>query len=140
MGRSKEGIPLAPANAGPGAEPNYEQDLDGLQCPFSAHIRKANPRRTKAVAFIRLPLFRRGAPWKDGENEGMHFLAFQSNIREVFGFMMQNWMNDPNFPQPGAGVDALLGPGQPFVNMMGGEFFFAPSMAFFKQWDASLPI
>ena len=89
---------------------------------------------------------------------GLLFMCFQSNIARQFGFMQKNWANNLNFVQPQTGIDPVIGqqaigeaslaqqwppqwgePGkQPFdfgrfVTMKGGEFFFAPSLAFLRR-------
>lgn len=89
---------------------------------------------------------------------GLLFMCFQSNIARQFGFMQKNWANNLNFVQPQTGIDPVIGQqaigeaslaqqwppqwGQPgkqpfdfgqFVTMKGGEFFFAPSLAFLRH-------
>ena len=85
---------------------------------------------------------------------GLLFMAYQSNIGNQFEFTQSSWANNPNFVKGGTGVDPVIGQGgiQPqnhpagwndagapkspslfanFVSMKGGEYFFAPSLAFF---------
>ncbi|MDH4393454.1 MAG: hypothetical protein QE285_18780 [Aquabacterium sp.] len=46
VGHALAGLPLVDAPAGQPNDFDYSQDQDGAQCPFSAHIRLANPRET----------------------------------------------------------------------------------------------
>ena len=88
---------------------------------------------------------------------GLLFLCFQSSIENQFNFMQTRWCNAKNFVQPNVGVDPLVGqtgdqPREPqkwpkkwgesetqeytfdqWVNMKGGEYFFAPSISFLKS-------
>jgi Dyp-type peroxidase family len=89
---------------------------------------------------------------------GLLFMCFQSNIARQFGFMQKNWANNLHFVQPETGIDPVIGQqaigeaslaqqwppqwGEPgkqsfdfghFVTMKGGEFFFAPSLAFLRR-------
>jgi Dyp-type peroxidase family len=90
---------------------------------------------------------------------GLLFMSYQSNLIDQFEFTQRRWANDPSFdfngPQP-VGIDPVIGQGadkdsfqrypvkwqigplsEPqkfagFVEMRGGEYFFAPSLSFFK--------
>ncbi|HEY9803421.1 MAG TPA: Dyp-type peroxidase [Leptolyngbyaceae cyanobacterium] len=84
---------------------------------------------------------------------GLLFLCFQANIENQFNFIQARWSNPKNFVQVGVGPDPLIG--QPEgtqkwpqkwgesetedhkfelpVKMMGGEYFFAPSLSFLKN-------
>jgi Dyp-type peroxidase family len=89
---------------------------------------------------------------------GLLFMCFQSSIANQFAFMQRAWANDENFLNQGTGLDPIIGEGAQganasaqqwpvewggaatkpfsfagFVHMKGGEFFFAPSMAFFDN-------
>ncbi len=89
---------------------------------------------------------------------GLLFMCFQSNIARQFGFLQKSWANNLNFVQPATGADPVIGQKAPsqaplaqqwplqwgqqgkkpfdfgqFVTMKGGEFFFAPSLAFLKD-------
>jgi Dyp-type peroxidase family len=84
---------------------------------------------------------------------GLLFMCFQSSIANQFAFIQQKWVNDVSFPNVGNacldplagrmnGSDPQLWPccwgSNPsvrfdfhgFVTLKGGEFFFAPSLAF----------
>ena len=83
---------------------------------------------------------------------GLLFMAYQSDLRNQFEFTQQAWVNEPNFVQDGVGIDPVIGQaatsaGQQwiskwgvsmnparfdfsgFVTMLGGEYFFAPSLS-----------
>ncbi|CCI15396.1 conserved hypothetical protein [Microcystis aeruginosa PCC 9807] len=87
------------------------------------------------------------------KDSGLLFLCFQANIENQFNFMQARWANPKNFVQVNVGPDPLIG--QPegtqkwpkkwgeseteeykfklWVNMKGGEYFFAPSLSFLKN-------
>jgi Dyp-type peroxidase family len=162
VGRFPNGTPAVPtATVDPTADFNdfhYSEDPDGAKCPFHAHIRKTNPRgdipntpleRARRVV-------RRGITYGDRPDLsvrpeygiGLLFMCFQSNLDQ---FVIQQEGSDGNdFISDGVGVDAVIGqnsaPGPQtwpstgtvkftmanLVKMKGGEYFFAPSMAFLK--------
>jgi Dyp-type peroxidase family len=89
---------------------------------------------------------------------GLLFMAYNANLTNQFVFTQQSWANAVAFPSAGVGVDPIIGQGagtssaqtwpvswdnaaggaQPqnfagFVTMRGGEYFFAPSLTFFKN-------
>ncbi len=90
---------------------------------------------------------------------GLLFMAYQADISRQFEFTEAAWANNENFVRPGTGIDPVLGqsnsqPPQPqkhragwndagapvasslfanFVSLKGGEYFFAPSIAFFSK-------
>ena len=91
---------------------------------------------------------------------GLLFVCFQASIANQFAFMQRSWADTEAFLIGGTGVDPVIGqvPGggpapiaqqwpkqwgqagtvQPFsfgqfVTLKGGEFFFAPSIAFLKS-------
>lgn len=97
---------------------------------------------------------------KPEEKVGLLFMAYQSNIEEQFEFTQQSWANNANFhfgsPSQPVGIDPVIG--QPrggisqryplnygagplsdpfdfsgFVTLKGGDYFFAPSLSFFKR-------
>lgn len=87
------------------------------------------------------------------KDSGLLFICFQSSIENQFNFMQARWANPKNFVQVNVGPDPLIG--QPegtqkwpkkwgkseteeynfklWVNMKGGEYFFAPSLSFLKE-------
>lgn len=156
----------------------FDGDRDGLLCPWAAHIRKAYPRNDvrgdvgptraevdRAEAFTQTHrMLRRGIAFgpeltadealsgTTTEERGLLFACYVTNIGDQFEFVQQRWVNNNDFVQPGAGVDAIIGQsagggplpflgGMPFVggakpvlqldrfvHMEGGEYFFAPSL------------
>ena len=88
---------------------------------------------------------------------GLLFMAYNASLAKQFVFTQASWANSAGFPTAGAGVDPVIGQGasagpgpawredwdEPasgvdnfdfhgFVTMRGGEYFFAPSLTFFK--------
>jgi Dyp-type peroxidase family len=98
---------------------------------------------------------------------GLLFMCFQQSIPNQFGFMQVAWANNPSFVNPifneaqaPTGLDPIIGQGphsnqnwppvwgnaatkpfdfSGFVNMKGGEYFFAPSIAFLRSLGEPLP-
>jgi Dyp-type peroxidase family len=86
---------------------------------------------------------------------GLLFMSYQASISNQFEFIQSKWVNNPDFPHKGDGSDPILGQGGPsngafavdygnaaslqkesfnsFVTLKGGEYFFAPSIAFLKS-------
>jgi Dyp-type peroxidase family len=85
---------------------------------------------------------------------GLLFMAYQSDIGNQFEFTQSSWANSESFVKPATGVDPVIGRGgamkqthragwgdasapthesrfADFVTLKGGEYFFAPSLAFF---------
>ncbi len=137
----------------------YEDtDKHGRQCPYHAHIRKSNPRGQGILVGERF-ITRRGIPYgaKDSaEKKGLLFMCFQSNLKRQFNFLQKAWCNKASFPvlKGHTGIDPLIGQGNDsgqnwpkqynstdeikfdfsgFIKMMGGEYFFAPSIPFLKN-------
>jgi len=142
----------------PGDTAPNSADPDGLRCPLGAHIRKVNPRDQVAtdLGFAeRNPprsLMRQGITYTaKSDDKGLLFVAYQSSIVDQFEFLMKQWVNKPNTPRDHAGHDPILAQGRgrvfylpiegkveeipvsgAFVVPTGGEYFFSPSIAFFK--------
>ena len=89
---------------------------------------------------------------------GLLFMAYNSSLTNQFVFTQQSWANSARFPSAGVGADPIIGQGADtpvdqtwplkwddtggattplnfanFVTMRGGEYFFAPSLTFFKN-------
>jgi Dyp-type peroxidase family len=123
-----------------GADDNRNNDFDlsnddnGSICPLVAHIRKVNPRNVgtdqgaPSRTLVRR-LLRRGIPYgpplpegaaADGQDRGLLFLSYQTDIQEQFMFLASTWTNAANAPvaavnQPspgqtvGDGYDMIIG-------------------------------
>lgn len=93
-------------------------DKNGLVCPFAAHIRKTYPRDdtgTLRADFNETTtqthrLLRRGIPFgdpyypprdperqTDHGNRGLLFAAYMTSIVDQFEFIIQRWVNEPEF-------------------------------------------
>nr|MBA3386955.1 peroxidase [Chthoniobacterales bacterium] len=132
VGPWKSGAPLvqAPGEDRPDLanENNFEYaklDPHGFACPFSAHVRRANPRDSlgddpeDALARTRRHrLLRRGRSYgpraadplvEDGKERGLHFICLNSDIERQFEFVQQTWINNPVFHGLTGEVDPLIG-------------------------------
>jgi Dyp-type peroxidase family len=106
-------------------------DRDGLRCPISAHIRRANPRDARGgtaaesrTVVGRHRIVRRGRSYgtplphadalagrDDGAPRGLYFLCLQSSIARGFEFIQQTWLANPGFAGLHREPDPLLGGG-----------------------------
>jgi Dyp-type peroxidase family len=187
VGRWKSGAPvmLCPMKDDPelGADPTrnnhfqFEGDPHGLKCPLSSHIRRSNPRDTlvedpqESIELVsRHLIIRRGRPYHDtpptrAEEQGLLFVALNTNIGRQFEFIQQTWMNNPKFGGLYESKDPLVGdnydpkypgddpkdytavvPGSPvrqritglprFVHMRGGDYFFMPGLKALRYLSA----
>ncbi len=145
MGRWRSGAPLAlapdrddPAAATPEKINTFgyrEDDRDGLRCPISAHVRRANPRdthNTSAEASLKViarhRILRRGRAFGppldealaragvgDQQPRGLYFICLQTSIARGFEFIQQTWLNNPGFGRLNGERDPLTGAGCPFT-------------------------
>ena len=129
IGRFEDGTPLAMQADASMHHPvpnnfNYDDDPDGMRCPFLGHVRKVNPRGTggfEPVAQERLHIMaRRGQTYgtrlddpndgkfanKPKDKVGLLFMAFNVDIAEQFEFVQQTWANNPGFPRTPSGQPA----------------------------------
>ena len=152
--------------------PQSTGDPSGDRCPLSSHIRKAYPRDDLTGVADREThrLLRRGipfgpssrstpsAPAPDDLDRGLLFVAYMTSITDQFEFVIKNWVNNPDFKEPGVGVDPLLGQSQgagggrrrtfsvrvrgrdnqlkapeDWVIPTGGGYFFSPSICALKN-------
>jgi deferrochelatase/peroxidase EfeB len=161
----------------------FDGDRFGLLCPWGAHIRKVysrddvpgniGPTRDEVAAAEaetqRHRMLRRGIPFgpeltpdealsgRTAEERGLLFVCYVTNIAEQFEDVQKERVNEPNFVQPGAGVDAIVGQCdtqdplpfaaampfrngvrpvvelERFVHMEGGAYFFAPSITSIRK-------
>jgi Dyp-type peroxidase family len=140
VGRWKSGAPLvlAPDRDDPalGSDPNrnnafsYGDDMKGLKCPFSSHIRRVNPRdalKDEIVAVNLHHFLRRGTNYgsplpegvleDDGAERGGVFLLIGAYLKRQFEFIQSQWVTDGNFISHGTEQDPLIG-----NNDGGGDF------------------
>jgi Dyp-type peroxidase family len=135
VGRWRSGAPLVLApehddpNLGASAELNntfsYEDDLQGLKCPFSSHIRRVNPRDALKNDLVAVDLhyfLRRGTNYgpplpegvreDDGAERGGVFLLIGAHLQRQFEFVQSQWMTDGNFIGHGTEQDPIVGNGE----------------------------
>ena len=154
VGRWKSGAPVALApvqdDAGLGQDPtkndnfDFANDQDQRRCPFSAHIRKTNPRADFAdlppVALNSRRIMRAGIPFgpeldsvaessqtAPGVERGLMFVCYQTSLLHQFEFVQGSWANNPDFVSPAVpkqgpdgkpvrvGFDPIIGQAQPGV-------------------------
>lgn len=86
----------------------------------ASHIGRAYSRRLPANEALRRRILRRGIPYgsplapdqpDDGQDRGLLFLAYQSDLERQFEHVWSRWLNSPEFPRPGTGGEALVGQG-----------------------------
>ena len=132
VGRWRSGAPLvlAPEHDDPelGADPNrnndfgYADDMKGLKCPPSAHIRRLNPRdalKEDLVAVNLHHILRRatnfGPPLPEGvlEDDGVErggvFLLIGAHLKRQFEFLQSQWVTDGDFIGHGTEQDPIVG-------------------------------
>lgn len=149
----------------------------GLKCPLGAHIRRTNPRdsvfpgteealtRPKVHRILRrgraygLPVAPSMEPddilaaEDTGEERGLHFICFNTDLGRQFEFVQHTWVNNPKFASMYRELDPLVGdhgerhrgskgvftiPAEPvrkritgvsrYVNVQGGAYFFLPGI------------
>ena len=117
----------------------YDADMSGAKCPFSAHLRRINPRaslqmgrdagdvpgslKTIAGAFDtpgalsnRRRILRRGLPYgevkdrsRDDGNHGIIIMMLNADINRQFEFVQQQWINYGNDFKAGNDKEIILG-------------------------------
>lgn len=120
--------------------PNFSADPTGASTPFTAHIRKANPRATPEDEQRRI--FRRGYPLISGQpggsvQRGLLFASYSRTTSSQPEFILRAWLRNNDFPVPRAGADALLS----FETaVLGGGYYFVPALNHPAQpWNWKLP-
>lgn len=110
-----------------GTKPRNEGPFQGDSPAKASHVRKVGPRRPGDEA---AEIFRRGLPYLTlrpdvSPDAGLQFVSFQATL-EQFETVFDHWMRNPNFPDAGAGRDALLASGMVTIEK-GGLFFVPPA-------------
>jgi deferrochelatase/peroxidase EfeB len=101
-----------------------------------SHAAKINSRRTNHLelfdmddlerSFLRRPyFFDDGLDAAGEEMRGFHHLSFARNLGAQYEWPVLMWQTNPDFPAPGAGMDALYGPGG--AANIGGGYYFMPA-------------
>jgi deferrochelatase/peroxidase EfeB len=152
IGRRKgDGVPLSsgidPTGRPEGLIPVYGPP-SAHDAPFTAHIRKVQPRRQgedlMGVRDTDRRFLRRAYPFFDGVDStgrivaGLQFIGFMRDLRAQFEWVTQVWQMNPNFPVPGAGIDAMFGGGI-FRALRGGYYFCPPAPSRPAAKDGLLP-
>lgn len=122
--------PFTSAQTGEPVEgvPTIPSDNIGLRCPMGSHVRKVNP-RDQGTDFgpdestLKHRLMRRGTPFgpfvpeddkfkDDGQDRGLQFIAYMSNIDMQFEFLLRFWANFDQQPvamTTGQAYDMVIG-------------------------------
>lgn len=104
----------------------YADDRDGAKCPFSAHIRRSNPRdafdpllgkaghAADTMLSNRRRIIRRGLPYgasiRDDESEhGVVFMVLCTSLFRQFEFVQQQWINYGATLASGNDADPITG-------------------------------
>jgi deferrochelatase/peroxidase EfeB len=121
------------------ADFTYDDDMSGAKCPFSAHVRRINPRAslefkrdpsdppgfmkiskdafdTPGALSNRRRLLRRGLPYgavkdrtRDDGNHGIIIMMLNASINRQFEFVQQQWINYGNDFKAANDKEILLG-------------------------------
>lgn len=142
--------------------PLNPKDPNGTVCPFSAHIRKVQPRDDGTDlgpmerTFQKL-ILRRGITFGPETHEtaeaarGLLFVSYQTSIVDQFEFLMNDWVNEADKPHANGGTDPIIGSKRNgtiflsdqgvlhpltvaggWVAASGGEYMFSPGIRFFS--------
>ena len=112
-----------------------DHDPDGMRCPVSSHVRRANPRDARgedsANVVKRHRIIRRGRSYgprlryddavagrDDDQKRGLYFISLQSSVARGFEFIQQTWLDNPGF-------NSLFGEADPIIGG-GGDYFTIP--------------
>ncbi len=104
----------------------FDDDPEGVKCPFSAHIRRINPRAslqtcpgafdTPSALSNRRRVLRRGLPYgavtdptRDDGNHGIVIMMINAEISRQFEFVQQQWINYGNDFKAGNDKEIILG-------------------------------
>ena len=104
----------------------YDDDMSGAKCPFSAHMRRINPRAslelikgafdTPGALANRRRVLRRGLPYgnvtdstRDDGNHGVVIMMLNADISRQFEFVQQQWINYGNDFKASNDKEIILG-------------------------------
>lgn len=104
----------------------YNNDMSGAKCPFSAHMRRINPRGslefakgafdTPGALANRRRVMRRGLPYgevkdpaRDDGNHGIIIMMLNADISRQFEFVQQQWINYGNDFRAANDKEIILG-------------------------------
>lgn len=100
----------------------------------AAHSSKMNPRRSgpdftgtldEARRFLRRPYFYDdGVDAQGQELRGLHHISFARDLVTQYEWPVVMWQTNPDFPQPGTGIDDLYRLGG--ASNVGGGYYFVP--------------
>ena len=131
------------------------EDVEGIRCPFGAHIRRANPRDTldpglnvELSITNRHRILRVGRSYEPQEGlakPGLIFMCLNADIERQFEFVQQTWLLGRSFNGLEDEIDPITGhgsqhaltvpmPGAPlrftgmqdFAKVLGSGYFFLP--------------
>ncbi|MFB8331536.1 Dyp-type peroxidase [Bacillus wiedmannii] len=101
---------------------SYRNDPNGLKCPLSAHIRRANPRDGLKDSTVDINIHRilrrstvYGPPLEeevledDGQDRGIIFTGICASISRQYEFIKSNWLNTGNFIELSTEEDPVVG-------------------------------
>lgn len=100
-----------------------QEDPEGRRCPFSAHIRRTNPRDSfdpgsmKQLDIVnRHRILRIGRPYgpsqpTKGKPQGLMFMCLNGDLERQFEFVQQTWAMSRHFHGLTDEVDAIIGRG-----------------------------
>ncbi|KLO19160.1 Dyp-type peroxidase [Schizopora paradoxa] len=115
----------------------FDESAGQTRCPFSAHIRKTNPRNDLSQEFVAPhQMMRQGIPFGPevtfgeetlgktgpGINRGLAFVCYQSALDDGFSFVQHSWANNVKFPpkEDGNNQQLLIG-FDPIIGANGGD-------------------
>jgi Dyp-type peroxidase family len=145
VGRNEKGRTLVvpPEGENPGNNFDYKGDSTGAQCPFSAHVRKTNPRTEGTPRIMRRsfpygPDYNDKVPGSSEQDRGLMFMAYNASIAQQYE-VVQRWINGGNSTGTLSSRTDLLGGGQPspaagapgqkpFIALCWGMYLFAPAL------------
>lgn len=101
---------------------SYGDDLKGLKCPVSSHIRRAFPRDSLQDSVVNVnihrlirrstmygPVLPKGVMEDDGQDRGLIFAGICSSLSRQFEFIKTDWLNGGNFAGLSTEKDPITG-------------------------------